>query len=395
VKTTSTTLLTTAAAAALFLTGPLASGAFARAFLFQEEGGEPAPKGDEGDEDDEKEEEVWVAVTGGDVYTGTGAVLRGVTIVVKNGAIVEIGFDPYLPDDVKTYDVTGYRVYPGLVALGATARVTQGRFAPEDVSWAVDPDSDPDAWMDQFDDVDVGPLFDQDGFKTRVVDSYDPFSPYMTLALANGITTVEQSGASIKLKRSEIDGIVMNEDAAVSFNMRNGASRTKTRESFEGAAKYLRDLVAWERRGKVKEDEPNARGVDQNALRVLKNEVGAQFDADGRTELFAIARLAQDYGFRPIVNGAREGWIVASELGRASCTAPVARSPCARPRQRSTPAASQVATCCRSRSKRVTPCAAGSRTKKRSRRSRWCPRASSASTTASARSRSARTPTCS
>jgi len=314
VKTTTMTLLTTAAAAALFLNGALVAEPLPSAPWLQE-GETPAA---ESDADADEEKEVWVAVTGGDVYTGTGALLRGATIAVKDGVIVEIGFDPYLPDDATHYDVTGYRVYPGLVALGATARVTQGRFAIEDPTWAVDPDSDPDAWMDAFDDEDgPGPTFDQDGFKTRLVDSYDPFSPFMTLALANGITTVEQSGASFKLKRAEIDGVVMNEDAVVGFNMRNGAARTKTDEVFAAAEKFLRETAAWERRGRPKGEEPNGRGVDQNALRVLRNEVGAQFDADNRTELYAIAKLAQKYGFRPIIQGAREGWIVASELGRA------------------------------------------------------------------------------
>ncbi|QDU83063.1 hypothetical protein Pla163_01590 [Planctomycetes bacterium Pla163] len=269
------------------------------------------------DDEDEKEDE-WHLVAGGDVYTGTGAVLRGASILIKNGLIHEIGYDLFVPEGAGETDVSGYRVYPGLIALGATSRVTTGRFAAEDPTWAIDPLSDPDEWMTSFEDEDLDlPTVDQDGFKSRYIDSYDPFSPYMTLALANGITACEQSGAAFKLRRDGIEGVVMNEDTSTNFNMRGGSARQRTRDGFAGAAKYLRDMATWERRGKPKDDEPSTRGVDTNSLRVLRNELDATFFADDRLTLLAIARLAQDYGFRPIVQGCREGWIVADELGRA------------------------------------------------------------------------------
>jgi hypothetical protein len=45
------------------------------------------------------------------------------------------------------------------------------------------------------------------------------------------------------------------------------------------------------------------------------------FSASTRTDLLEIARLAQRFGFRPIINGCQEGWIVADELGRAGASA--------------------------------------------------------------------------
>lgn len=269
----------------------------------------PAP-----DEDAEEPEDEWHLVAGGDVYTGTGAVLRGASILIKNGVIDQIGYDLFVPEEAERTDVSGYRVYPGLVALGATSRVTVGRFAAEDPSWAIDPDSDPDEWMYSFDDLE--PMADDEGFRSRLIDSYDPFSPYMTLALANGITAAEQSGAAFKLRRDGIEGVIMNEGATVGYSMR-GSSKVNTREAFRKASAYLRDMAAWQRRGQPKGEEPSSRGIDGNAVRVLRNEVRASFVAEDRMTLLAIAQLAQDHGFKPIVQGAREGWIVADELGRA------------------------------------------------------------------------------
>ncbi|MEZ5979320.1 MAG: amidohydrolase family protein [Planctomycetota bacterium] len=315
VKNDKPNLLTVGAATcavAAFLATPLhATPHFGGPFVQDEEGDDAA-------ESSEPEHE-WLVVENGDVYTGTGAVLRGASILVEDGKIKEIGYDLFVPDEARHIDVRGLRVYPGLVALGATSRVTIGRFAAQDPTWAVDTDVDPDAWMDRFDDLD-DTVIDREGFKSRFVDSYDPFSPYMTLALANGITTVEQSGAAFKLKRDTIDGVVMSEDVTVSYNMRNGSSRASTRDAFAKASKYLRDVATWERLGKPKDAEPDKRGIDGNALRVLRNEVRAVFSSDDRSELLAIAQLGQEFGIRPIINGCREGWIVASELGRAGAT---------------------------------------------------------------------------
>jgi imidazolonepropionase-like amidohydrolase len=58
-------------------------------------------------------------------------------------------------------------------------------------------------------------------------------------------------------------------------------------------------------------------------VQVLRGEVRARFQADDRDELLGIARLAQKYGFRPLIEGCREGWTVADELGRAGACAVV------------------------------------------------------------------------
>jgi len=65
----------------------------------------------------------------------------------------------------------------------------------------------------------------------------------------------------------------------------------------------------------------NKRGVDDNVVAVLTGRKLARFKADERAELVGIARFAQRYGFRPVIEGCREGWTVAEELGRAGAYA--------------------------------------------------------------------------
>ncbi len=55
-------------------------------------------------------------IKNGIVHTGTGEVLTGATIMVRDGKIEKIGKDLPIPmDDVKVFDATGKHVYPGLI----------------------------------------------------------------------------------------------------------------------------------------------------------------------------------------------------------------------------------------------------------------------------------------
>ncbi len=248
------------------------------------------------DDDDEEEEEAdseedspeWFAVVGADIHDGRGGVLRGASLLAKDGKIEEIGYDLVLPEETEVLDASGYRVYPGLVAVKSSG------------------------------------LF---GGSTDLEDSVDPFNQDMVLALAAGITTAEQSNQAAKLKRGEIEGLVMNPKTSSSISFRSSDPKGKRtqRERFAAAAAYLRAYRQWEE--DVKKDkelkEPSKSGIDSTALAVLRAEVLPWFSADERHDLLEIARLAQEYGFRPVIEGCGEGWTVADELGRAGAYAVV------------------------------------------------------------------------
>ena len=143
----------------------------------------------------------------------------------------------------------------------------------------------------------------------------------MVLGLATGITTTGAGSSVVKLKRFSVEGAVINEKIFSSFSWSNNNPRGKgeLREKLVAATRYLREYREWQR--KVKDDkdlpEPNKRGVDNTVLAVLQGEQSAKFVANDRDELLGIARLAQEFGFRPVIEGCQEGWTVADELGRA------------------------------------------------------------------------------
>jgi imidazolonepropionase-like amidohydrolase len=259
-----------------------------RAFAFQDEGGGDKTEKKEGDKDakdkdKKKEEDRWFAATGGDVYTGRGGVLRGATVLAKNGKIDQIGYDIILPEGTKTLDVKGYRVYPGLVAISS-----QGLLG------------------------NAGSDFE---------DTIDPFNSRLVLGLATGITTTGTGSSAVKLKRFSVEGMVLAEKIFAVFTWSNRSPRGKfeLREKFRTTAEYLRQYREWEKKVKEQKElaEPNKKGVDNSCLAVLKGEQTAKFVANDADELLGIARLAQEFGFRPVIEGVQEGWTVADELGRA------------------------------------------------------------------------------
>lgn len=267
---------------------------------------------EEGDEEEseaipEEDKDSYFLVENADVHTGTGQVLRGASVLSRNGKIVEIGYDLEVPgrdyyqdmaEDkrdfrVKILDAQGMRVYPGLVAISSSGLAgTSGDFR----------------------------------------NSIDPFSQSMVLGLAAGITTTGSGRSAVKLKRYvsqepalpyDFDGIVLSESTYASLSYSSGSSKRSLREKLDAARKYMLEYRQWE--VDVKSDkelkEPDKKGVDGTVLSVLRGETLARFRAEERGDLLAIARIAQEYGFRPVIDGCREGWTVADELGRAGAMA--------------------------------------------------------------------------
>jgi imidazolonepropionase-like amidohydrolase len=341
--------------AGMLAVGSLGTGRAAWAWPQEEQAkGEAAEAGDEAEaavDDDEDGEERWYAIVGGDVHTGLGGVLRGATVLARNGRIREIGRDLVLPEGTEVLDASGLRVYPGLVALDATSRISGGLSGPTPEDEAAEQGIDLHHGLERGseggveDEVEAGvegvldslhlPVTSDDdpaqaelGLRSEIEDTFDPFSQYLVLALATGITTAEQQNAAVKLKRGELEGLLLSDkfQTPIVWSLSNPSSIQNAREKFAKAAEYLRQLRAHEalpEKERKEKKEPSKKGVDPGFLSVLEGKTVARFNANQREELIGIARLAQEYRFRPVILGCQEGWTVAEELGRAGAYAVV------------------------------------------------------------------------
>jgi len=235
----------------------------------------------------EPPEERWLAIVGGTIHTVSSGTLSRGTILAKNGRIHEIGPSVPIPPGAEVLAVDGLHVYPGLVAVESTGIVS----SPDDT---------------------------------------DPYALPLLLALAGGVTTARAGEHIVKLTYGTLEGHALAKSRFVSI--RSSPSDPKgRRELREALARILEHRRALERHAREKERDPKAvepdgkwiKGIYQTAQRLLSGEAVAWVDAREAGEIREICSLAARYGFRVVLSGAEEGWIVAPEIAYADAAAVV------------------------------------------------------------------------
>ena len=263
--------------------------------------GKPAAKEDAKDdkekskEDKKKKKEEpkdrFFAITGGTVHTVTDGELTGVTILTKNGKITEIAPTIALPDDCEVLDVSGYHVYPGLVAVSSSGLL--GSEPPDDTT--------------------------------------NLYSLQMTIALAGGITTAVTGNTAARLTFGSTEDMIVKRNLfkSLSYSTSDPQARRKLRAAFDKVRQYIRDLEAFEEKKKTDPDaeEPDKewlKGQYEGYLKLLRRETVAVFTAHSGHEIRDVCDLVGRYGFRAVIRGAAEGWTVAPVMARAGVSALIA-----------------------------------------------------------------------
>ena len=242
----------------------------------------PEEKKDGDKKKDEKKDEKkdrWLAILNGEVHTLADGVLRGATIVCKNGKIHAIGQGLAAPAEAATIDAAGMHVYPGLIAVNSG-----GIVGPEPVELTT-----------------------------------DVFTFNMTFGLACGWTTVASGNSAGKLTYGTLDGLLLRNNLWLRMSYQSGDERRRVRDELEAAREFLRKKKLFDQltAQNLPAEEPKPEGVNGEMLRLLSGGALARFDAFTAEDLGAIAKLVTEYGFKAVVFGANEGWVVADQLGRA------------------------------------------------------------------------------
>jgi imidazolonepropionase-like amidohydrolase len=206
-------------------------------------------------------------------------VLRGATVLRKNGRIHAIGYAIEVPKEAATIDATGLHVYPGLLAVNSS-----GVLGGEPVDLTT-----------------------------------DVYSQNMTFALACGWTTMVSGNSAGKLTWGSLDGLLLRGNLWLRIGYASGDERRRVREELEGARDFVRKRRAFEqaKASGQNAEEPKPEGVNDAFLKLLGGDLLARFDAGSDRGLRSISKLVTEYGFKAVIFGATEGWIVAEELGRA------------------------------------------------------------------------------
>lgn len=240
-------------------------------------------------------EEKITAIKGGDLYTMTSGVIKGGTILIKDGKIWQIGQGLEVPKDANVIDAAGKVVMPGFVAATTMSMPAAG-FRPD-----------------------------------KIADSLDPFHYSVSLALASGVTSIFVRGRSpssreplggtnavIKPTYGDLDNMLVREPIAENLNI--GGTRWMQKTDFvlkmRQTRDYLRQVADHE---KAKEGNERAKaprkpsGIDAY-LRLLRHERPARLSVVTASEILAALELVDEFRFRLIIEDAVEAWTIAEEI---------------------------------------------------------------------------------
>lgn len=257
-----------------------------------------------------------VAITGGKVYPVSGPVIDGGTVLFRDGKIVAVGRDVAVPADARRIDATGKVVTPGLVnAATQLGMVEIGAVASTRESGAPDSENGITAAFTPW----IG---------------LNPTSILLAPAREAGVTTVMvapegglisgQAGV-VHLVQGDVQDMILRSPVGMVATLGpgrgpNGGTRAETllrlREVLDDAKFYRTHRTEFNRA----QLRPLAAGrLDLEALQmVLDGSVPMIIEADKASDIEAAMRLAKEYGFKMILAGGAEAWVVADDLAAAN-----------------------------------------------------------------------------
>lgn len=257
-----------------------------------------------------------VAITGGQVHTGTGAVMQNATVLMVDGIIAAVGTDVTVPEGATVVDATGKWVTPGLmdphtglgtVEIGAEQN-TVDRSTNHDritAAFRLEDALNPNATMI--------PVTRVDGVTRAVV---APQS-FQGLILGQGLVVNLGPGTAMEMVDHAPAAmyIQMGEAGAGAAGGSRAAATLLIRESLQDALDYARNREAFN--ANRRRDYPLSR-LDLEALvPVVRGQVPVVVSANRASDILAAIRLRDEFRLNMIIAGALEGWMVASDLAEA------------------------------------------------------------------------------
>lgn len=250
-----------------------------------------------------------IAIVGGDVYTVTREVVRRGTVLVRGGKIVRVGQDVPVPEGAEVIEAGGMYVCPGFVAITANRVAVSGNTSGSN----------------------------------KIADALDPYDRNIEFCLGSGITTAcvttgggfsrfrgrrSGSGASpptkhavVKMTYGDLEGMLVREGPfywVSSSTLTGGLNRFNWRENLKQAKQYVADHAQYEKDKKAGKDvkEPR-RPVSEEIVKLVRGELRLRTSANSTDEIRDMVALAEEFGYRLLLEGVHEGWLVAEELGEA------------------------------------------------------------------------------
>jgi len=258
-----------------------------------------------------------IAIVGATVWERPGKKLDNATVVIRDGAIAQVGAGVAAPAGARVIDGKGKVVTAGFIEAFTQIGLATIDLEPSSV----------DGRMGAVGDDEIHAAY-------RARDAFDGRSVTIPVARTGGVTSVVAApvGALIAGQSSwytladpPTGAAPAPIVAAAGMNAALGGGATRTgsrgtaierlREALDDAASYQRNRAAYERN---QERRLAAERLDLEALGpVLRGQVPLVIRADAESDLRAALDIARERRLRLVIVGAGEGWRVAADLAAA------------------------------------------------------------------------------
>nr|WP_198151793.1 amidohydrolase [Kibdelosporangium sp. MJ126-NF4] len=259
-----------------------------------------------------------VAITGGYVVPVTSEPIDGGTVLIEDGRIVAVGADADVdvPDDAEIVDASGTWVLPGFVEAHGHAGIGE-----DGIGW---------------EGRDYNEMTDPNGARLRAVDGFNPDDMGLRDALAGGVTTIVAkpgSGnpiggqtAALKTWGRTVEDMLLRTPASVKSALGENPKRVygdqkKLPSTRMGVAAIIRDALTKAQDYVKKRDQAEAENKPfdrDNTMEILAKVLSGEVPWCQHThradDIATAIRLADEFGYRLVVNHGTEGHLMADTL---------------------------------------------------------------------------------
>lgn len=257
-----------------------------------------------------------VAIVGGRVVPVTGEPIEGGTVVIHDGKIAAVGENVKVDRDLPVIDATGQWVLPGFVEAHGHVGIHE-----EGNAWAGN---------------DTNELTDPVGARFRALDAINPADEGFKDALSGGVTSaVVKPGSgnpiggqtvAIKTWGRMVDDMIIAAPASMKSALGENPKRVygekkQTPSTRLGVASVIRDALRQTQDYVQRRDEAESDGKtftrdgNYEALAdVLSGEVPWCQHTHRADDIATAIRLADEFGYRLIINHGTEGHLLADEI---------------------------------------------------------------------------------
>ncbi|MBW4719015.1 amidohydrolase [Saccharothrix obliqua] len=254
-----------------------------------------------------------VAITGGYVVPISGTPIENGTVLVRDGKIAEVGADVVVPPGFRVVDAAGGWVLPGFVEAHAHLGVHE----------------EGEGWAGQ----DTNEMTDPNGARLRALDALNPADVGFADALMGGVTTaVIKPGSgnviggrtvAVKCWGRTADEMLVREPVSVKSALGENPKRVygeqkKLPSTRQGVAAVIRDAFTKTQDYVARKAAADGPFERDNTLEVLSQVLDGTLPwcqhCHRADDIATALRLADEFGYRLIVNHGTEGHLVADLL---------------------------------------------------------------------------------